>query len=145
MICKIHYLFFSLDTFVRSFELYFESLSCCKRKICPIMRRSERPACLCNIEWCLSFCIMSLICTKSPYNSYKTLLYPYSTTIMVNGWHNAIFTHSFRRCSSDKHSSFTCKKPEIWTHQSIVAFSNRLNPNPCAVVPILVFSIYLLF
>lgn len=61
MICKISLSFFDIGSFVHSFELCSGSLSCCKRKFCPIILPPEGIACLCNIEWYSYLSIMLLI------------------------------------------------------------------------------------
>ena len=54
----------------------------------------------------LSYNAFSLNKISSNLTSKTTPDY-YNTITILNIWHNAIFTNSFRRSSSDKHSSFS--------------------------------------
>ena len=136
--------FFDSRSFVRTFELCFESLSCFKRKFCPIMQQSERLARLCSSEWHISFRVMPFISTQSP--TISPLKHPqthYSTITMLTRWHNENF-YSFVR------KGFFWKKPffvyfHIWNHQSFVPFPNLLKSNPFAVAPLKSFQIIFLF
>ena len=141
------YIYIYIYIYSHSFELCFGSLSSCKTKFCPIMWDPEEIVCLCCIAWYFPFCIIPLIWTKSPAISSPKHL----QTITAAPPCLTIGPMQFSLICSEGVVCQTLfiyfKKAQIWTffQSLLVLFTNLLKSNPCAVVLIVIFSLYFSF